>query len=81
MMCLKAWAVLQASAAPYESISNQTPVIHPPSRVPITLLLKIQEELAHIENLEVIEKFTEPSYRWVNSIIIIIIKLLFSTTE
>ena len=51
--------------------SNQTLVIHPPHRVPITLCLKIQEELACMENLEVIEKVTEPT-DWVNSMVTII---------
>ena len=50
---------------------NQTPVIHPPRRVPITLRPKIQEELARMESLEVIEKVTEPT-NWVNSMVTII---------
>ena len=49
---------------------NQTPVIHPPRRVPITLRPKIQEELARMERLEVIE-VTEPT-NWVNSMVTII---------
>ena len=40
--------------------SNQTPGIHPPRHMPITLHPKIQEELARMENLEVIE-VTEPT--------------------
>ena len=49
----------------------KTPVIHPPRRVPITLRPKIQEELARMESLDVIEKVTEPT-SWVNSMVTII---------
>ena len=51
--------------------TTKTPVIHPPRRVPITLRPKIQEELAHMEHLNVIEKVTEPT-NWVNSMVTII---------
>ena len=50
---------------------NQTPMIHPPHCVPITHYPKIQEELACMENPEVIEKVTEPT-NWVNSMVTII---------
>ena len=51
--------------------STKVPVIHPSRRVPITLRPKIQEELTHMEGLDVIEKVTKPSH-WVNSIVTII---------
>ena len=47
------------------------PVIHPPRRVPVTLRPKIQEELARMESLDVIEKVAEPT-DWVNSMVTII---------
>ena len=47
------------------------PVIHPPRRVPVTLRSKIQEELARMESLDVIEKVAEPT-DWVNSMVTII---------
>ena len=50
---------------------TKTPVIHPPRRVPITLRPKIQEELARMESLDVIEKVIEPT-DWVNSMVTII---------
>ena len=49
---------------------TKTPVIHPPRRVPITLHPNIQEELARMESLDVIEKVTGPT-SWVNSMVII----------
>ena len=51
--------------------SNQTPMIHLPCHLLITLHPKIQEELARMESLEVIEKVTEPT-NWVNSMVSII---------
>ena len=39
--------------------------------MPITLRPKIQEELAHMERLDVIEKVTEPT-DWLNSMVTII---------
>ena len=51
--------------------TTKTPVIHPPHRIPITLCPKIQEELACMEHLNVIEKVTEPT-NWVNSMVTII---------
>ena len=50
---------------------TKTPVIHPPRHVPITLRPKIQEELARMERLNVVEKVTEPT-NWVNSMVTII---------
>ena len=47
------------------------PVIHPPRRVPVTLRPKIQEQLARMESLDVIEKVAEPT-DWVNSMATII---------
>ena len=47
------------------------PVIHPPRRVPVTLRPKIQEELARMESLDVIEKVAKPT-DWVNSMVTII---------
>ena len=49
---------------------TKTPVVHPPCRVPITLCPKIQEELARMESLDVIEKVTGPT-SWVNSMVTI----------
>ena len=49
---------------------TKTPIIHPPRRVPITLRPKIQEELARMESLDVIEKVTGPT-SWVNSMVTI----------
>ena len=46
-------------------------MIQPPRCVPITLRPKIQEELARMESLDVIEKITEP-INWVNSMVTII---------
>ena len=51
--------------------TTKTPVIHPPRRMPITLRPKIQEELARMERLNVIEKVTEPT-NWMNSMVTII---------
>ena len=47
------------------------PIIHPPHRVPVKLWPKIQEELSHMENLNVIEKVTAPT-SWVNSMVTIV---------
>ena len=49
---------------------TKTPVIHPSHHVPITLRPKIQEELARMESLDVIEKVTGPT-SWVNSMVTI----------
>ena len=50
---------------------TETPVIHPPRRVPITLRPRIQNELERMESLDVIKKATEPT-NWVNSMATII---------
>ena len=47
------------------------PVIHPPRRVPVVLRSKIQEELKHMESLDVIEKINTPT-PWVNSMVTIV---------
>ena len=40
---------------------THTPIVHPPRRVPVTLRPKVQEELIHMEHLDVIEKVAEPT--------------------
>ncbi|KAK3744145.1 hypothetical protein QZH41_017956 [Actinostola sp. cb2023] len=52
-------------------ITNPTvpPVIHPPRKVPFALRDKFEMELKRMEQLDVIEKVTEPT-EWVNSYVI-----------
>ena len=46
------------------------PVIHPPRKVPFTLLPKLKKELERMEQLGAIEKVDQPT-EWVNSIVIV----------
>ena len=46
------------------------PVIHPPRKVPFTLLPKLKQELERMEQLGAIEKVDQPT-EWVNSIVIV----------
>ena len=46
------------------------PVVHPPRRVPIALRDKLQAELKRMEDMEVIQKVTQPT-DWVNSLVIV----------
>ena len=46
------------------------PVIHPPRKVPFTLLPKLKHELERMEQLGAIEKVDQPT-EWVNSIVIV----------
>ena len=50
---------------------NSNPVVHHPWRTPVTLRPKVQEELSHMESLNVIEKIDEPT-EWVNSMVSIV---------
>ncbi|KAL9973467.1 hypothetical protein ACROYT_G019932 [Oculina patagonica] len=46
------------------------PVIHPPRKVPFTILPKLKHELERMEQLGAIEKVDQPT-EWVNSIVIV----------
>ena len=46
------------------------PVVHPFRKVPVALRAKIQKELTHMEELDVIQKVDEPT-EWVNSMVTI----------
>jgi len=47
------------------------PIVHPPRKVPVTLHLKVQQELKHMEELDVIKKVVKPT-DWVNSMVTIV---------
>ena len=47
---------------------NAKPIVHPPRKVPVTLRPRIQQELKHIEELDMIEKVEEPT-DWVNNMV------------
>ncbi|KAK3107438.1 hypothetical protein FSP39_014641 [Pinctada imbricata] len=49
---------------------NVTPVIHPPRKIPISLMDKVRNELKSMEEKGVIVKQTEPT-EWVNSMVIV----------
>ena len=49
---------------------NATPVIHPPRKIPISLMEKLKAELERMCKLDVIEKIDEPT-DWVYSMVII----------
>ena len=49
---------------------NATPVIHPPRKIPISLMEKLKAELERMCKLDVIEKFDEPT-DWVSSMVIV----------
>lgn len=46
---------------------SATPVVCPPRKVPIALRSRLQKELQHMEDTEIIAKVTEPS-EWVNAL-------------
>ena len=50
---------------------NAQPIVHTPRKVPVTLRPKVQQELKHMEELDVIEKVEEPT-DWVNSMVTIV---------
>ena len=49
---------------------NATPVIHPPRKIPISLMKKLKAELERMCQLDVIEKIDEPT-DWVSSMVIV----------
>ena len=49
---------------------NATPVIHPPRKIPISLMKKLKAELERMCKLDVIEKIDEPT-DWVSSMVIV----------
>ncbi|KAK3105807.1 hypothetical protein FSP39_006128 [Pinctada imbricata] len=49
---------------------NVTPVIHPPRKIPISLMDKVRNELKSMQEKGVIVKQTEPT-EWVNSMVIV----------
>ena len=49
---------------------NATPVIHPPHKIPISLIEKLKVELERMCKLDVIEKIDEPT-DWVSSKVIV----------
>lgn len=50
--------------------TNPTPVIHPPCKIPISLMKKLIAELERTCKLDVIEKIDEPT-DWVSSVVIV----------
>ena len=46
------------------------PVIHPPGKVPYSLLGRLQDRLKELETLDVIQKVDRPT-KWVNSLVIV----------
>ena len=49
---------------------NAKPTIHSPRKVPLTVLPKLKETLARLENAGVITKLDHPT-EWVNSLVIL----------
>ena len=47
-----------------------TPVVHPPRKIPISLMDKVRAELNRMEEMGVIVKQTEPT-QWVNSMVVV----------
>ncbi len=50
--------------------SDVKPVIHPPRKIPISMLDKLKAELERMKQLDVIEKIDEPT-DWVSSLVIV----------
>ena len=46
------------------------PTIHPPRKVPLTILLKLKETLDHLEMADVVSKLDHPT-EWINSLVIV----------
>ena len=46
------------------------PVVHPPRQLPVSKRAQVKQELNRLENLQIIEKVTEPT-DWVNSLVVV----------
>ena len=76
MLCLRVVSVLSPlslfsrGGSHIEINPEVKPVIHPPRKVPFTLLPNLKHELERMEQLGAIEKVDQPT-EWVNSIVIV----------
>ena len=64
--CLMDWAVWKEQRIKIST--DAQPIVHAPRKVPVALRDKLKAELRRMENLDVVEKVTEPR-QWVSSMV------------